>query len=280
MFCKNCGREVAEGDGFCGNCGQPAENREGVKLHKLNDFMIIKLIKTYFTKPLSFFSEFKNEDSVKTSVGLLVGLPIIYGLLNILYTSSLINSFLNLFNKLPDILSKAGIISVQEAIMAKKELLLSSEVEDMKNKISAFVDNKDVFLNGVGQVIGIIILTGIILAIINAAILKNKMSYKDILIISTASYIPLVLSLIVAIIATFISVIFGAFILISGYILSVITIYSGIRQLSEEKNDKVFMIMAILFVVISAVLAIVITKQFENSIIEITNAVKAMGNFL
>ena len=280
MFCKNCGKEVAEGDGFCGNCGQSSENKPGIKLHIAKDFMIVKLIKTYFTKPLSFFSELKNEDSVKTSVGLLIGLPIIYGLLNILYTSSLINSFFNMFNKLPDILSKAGIISAKEAIMAKQELLLSSEVVDVKNKISAFVDNKDIFFNGAGQVIGIIILTGIILAIINAAILKNKMSYKDILIISTASYIPLVLSLILAIIATFISVIFGAFILISGYILSFITIYSGIRQLSEEKNDKVFIIMAILFVVISAVLQYLVTKQFENSIMEILNVYETMENFL
>lgn len=280
MFCKNCGKEVAEGDGFCGNCGQSSENKPGVRVNISKDFMILKLIRIYFTKPLSFFSELKDEDSVKTSVGLLVGLPIIYGLLNILYTSSLINSFFNMFNKLPDILSKAGIISAQDALSAKKELLLSGEVVDVKNKISAFVDNKDVFFNGAGQVIGIIILTGIILAVINSLILKNKMSYKDILIISTASYIPLVVAVVLATIATLISVAFGGFILISGYILSFITIYSGIRQLSEEKNDKVFIIMAILFVVISAVLAIYITKQFENSIMGISNAFETVGNFI
>lgn len=280
MFCKNCGSQIAEGDGFCGNCGQPGENQKGIKQDKPRDLIIIKLIKTYFIKPLSFFSELKNDDTVKTSVGLIAGLPIIYGLLNILYTSSLINSFFSMFNKLPDILAKAGIISAQEAIRSKQELLLSSEVVDMKNKISAFVDNKDVFLNGTGQVVGIIILTGIILAIINSVILKNKMSYKDILIISTASYIPLVLSLGVATIGTLISATFGAFILISGYILSFITIYSGIRQLSEEKNDKVFIIMAILFVVVSAVLAIFVTKQFESSIMEISNAFETMGSFI
>ncbi|PRR83582.1 zinc ribbon domain-containing protein [Clostridium vincentii] len=280
MFCKNCGSQIAEGDGFCGNCGQPGENQKGIKQDKPRDLIIIKLIKTYFIKPLSFFSELKNDDTVKTSVGLLAGLSIIYGLINILYTSSLINSFFSMFNKLPDILSKSGIISAQEAITAKQELLLSSEVVDMKNNISAFVDNKDVFLNGTGQVVGIIILTGIILAIINSVILKNRMSYKDILIISTASYIPLVLSLGVATIVTFISATFGAFILISGYILSFITIYSGIRQLSEEKNDKVFIIMAILFIVVSAVLAIFVTKQFESSIMEISNAFETMGSFI
>ena len=122
--------------------------------------------------------------------------------------------------------------------MASQQLMMSSQVLQAKSNINAMVDNKDIFLNGAIQVLVIMVVTAIILAILNAIILKNKIKPIDIIFISTASYIPLVLSMAVASIATLISIIFGLLILASGYILSFITLYSGIRQISDEKNDK------------------------------------------
>lgn len=279
MFCKNCGNEMLNGDRFCGVCGQDqsgrVENSAGfISPTRVQNSVLLKLIKNYFIKPLSFFSELKGEDLVKTSVALFLGLPIIYGLLNMLYTSAVINSAFSMIKKLPNILASANIISEKEALEATQQLMMSNQVLQAKNNINAMVDNKDVFLNGTSQVLVIMIVTAVILAILNAIILKNKIKPIDIIFISTAAYIPLVLSMVLASVATLISILFGVLILASGYILSFITLYSGIRQISDEKNDKIFVLMTILFISISAILSICVLKRIESSLSETINIFK------
>ncbi len=271
MFCKNCGSQISDGDRFCGTCGQQQSegmgNSGGFTQVRISDTGLIKLFKNYFIKPVSFFNELKGEDLLKTSVALLLGMPIIAGLLNILYSSALINSIFSIIKKLPSILAEAKIITEQEALQVSQEFMISSKILDAKSRIGALIDNKDVFLNGAGQVLVIIVLTAVLLAVLNALILKNRIKPADILFISTSSYIPLVLSMVLAIIATFISITFGLLILISGYILSFIALYSGIRQFSDEKNDKIFILMTILFILISAILAICIVTKIESSLV-------------
>ena len=284
MFCKNCGSEMLDGDKFCGTCGQSQSERvesakASVSSARMNDSALIKLFKSYFIKPLSFFSELKDEDLVKTSVALVLGLPIIHGLLSILYTSALINSTFSMLKQLPNILASAKIISEQEALRASQELMMSSQVLQAKSNINAMIDNKDIFLNASGQVLGIIVMTAIVLAILNAIILKNKMKPMDIIFISAASYIPLVLSMALTTIATLISIIFGLLILASGYILSFITLYSGIRQISDEKNDKIFILMTILFISVSAILSICVLKRIESSLSETMNIFNNLKSF-
>ncbi|SFC51881.1 zinc-ribbon domain-containing protein [Clostridium uliginosum] len=283
MFCKNCGNKIIEGDAFCGNCGTPSGHKEtsvSFTPPKVKDSVLMKLLKMYFVKPVSFFSDIKDKDLVKTSVALFLGLPIIYGILNMLYNSAVINYIFNTVKKLPDILVKAGIISGQDAISAKKELLMSNKMFEFKSKFDNMIDNKDVFLSGAGQLLVIIIVTGIVLALLNAVILKNKIKPIDILFISTVSYIPLVLAITLASIATLINIIFGLLILFSGYILSFITLYNGIKQFSDEKNDKVFILMAILFVLISAILSICIVNELEHSMASIINNFNSIEHLL
>ena len=124
-----------------------------------------------------------------------------------------------------------------------------------------------------------IILTGVVLLILNAVVLKNKIKKEDVLFIVTASYIPMVLSVAAASLVTLISISFGLFILASGYILSFITLYSGIRQLSEETNDKTFMLMIILFLIISALLSICVTKYIETSFVQIKGIMDPIKDF-
>lgn len=283
MFCKNCGNEILNVDRFCGNCGQSVDGAKTEKViisSTLKDSVMIRLLKTYFVKPVSFFTELQGEDLVKTSVALFFGLSIINGLLNILYNSALINSVFGMIKKLPDMLANFGIISRQEATQATTEMLMSNQMLDIKNKINAMIDNKEIFLTGFGNVLVMIIVTAIILAILNSIILKNKIQFTDILFISTSSYIPLVLSMALGALATLISIIFGAFVIISGYILSFITLYSGIRQISNEKNDKVFTLMAILFLVISAILSILIVQEIQSSIMTVANSFNSIKQFL
>ena len=268
----------------CGVCGQDQSGSVGNSTGfsspiKVNDSALMKLFKNYFIKPVSFFSELKGEDLVKSSVALFFGLPIIYGLLNMLYTSAIINSLFSMVKDLPNILAKAKIMSEKEALMASQQLLMSNQVLQAKSNINAMIDNKDIFLNGAIQVLVIMVVTAVILAALNAIVLKSKIKPVDIIFISTVSYIPLVLSLAVASIATLISLIFGLLILASGYILSFITLYSGIRQISEEKNDKVFILMVILFIAVSAILSICVLKRIESSLSETINIFNNLKNF-
>lgn len=283
MFCKNCGNQLIEGDRFCGNCGQNIDNPVSQTVEnsiKLNNSVFFELLKQYFTKPLSFFCELKDKDLVKSSVILLIGLPIINGLLSILYNSAVVSSIFSLFKKLPNILAEAGIITKGEAIKGQAELFTSNQFINFKDKVDNLIDNKEIFLSGAAQILIIIVLTGIILGILNAIILKSKIKATDILFISTVSYIPLILSMVLATIATFISIIFGMTILLSGYILSFITLYSGIRQLSNESNDKIFIFMIILFILMSAVLSICIVLRIDSSIMSIMNTFNTMKGFL
>ncbi|WP_286907522.1 zinc ribbon domain-containing protein [Clostridium sp. UBA1652] len=282
MFCKNCGNQMEEGDRFCGGCGQPTDGGSSNNniIKTVNSGDLIKLIKTYFTKPLSFFSEFKDKDVVKPSIILLVVLPIIYGIINIIYTSSVISAIFSMFKKLPDILAKAGLISQLELAQAKSEILMSDEVLSFKSKIDALIDNKDIFLKAAGQLLIIIIVTAIILLILNIVILKNKIRTEDILFIAVMSYIPLVLSGALASLATMISIFLGMFIVFSGYILSFITLFSGISQVSEETNDKVFILMSIIFILISIILSLYVTKYIESSFLQIKNMIDSVGSFL
>lgn len=247
---------------------------------KLNDSVLMKLLKIYFVKPVSFFTELQGEDLVKTSVALFFGLSIINGLFNIIYSSALINSLFGMIRKVPDMLADVGILSKQEAAQATKEMLMSNQMADVKSKINAMIDNKEIFLTGFGHLIIMMIATAIILAILNATILKNKIQLTDVFFISTSSYIPLVISIALGSLATLISIVFGAFVITSGYILSFITLYSGIRQISDEKNDKVFTLMAILFLVISAVLSILVVQEIQSSIMTIVNNVNSIKQFL
>lgn len=274
MFCKNCGNEILNGDRFCGVCGCQQSEAGGIPRRvnvKAVDAGLIKLCKNYFIKPVSFFSELKDEELLKSSIALLIGLPIIYGILNILYASAFLSSIFSMIQKLPQILAGAKIISEQDAARGSQELMMSGQMLEAKSKINALIDNKDIFLSAFAHLFIIMILTAIILAILNAIILKNKIALVDILFLSTASYIPIVISMVLASIATFISIIFGLLILLSGYALSFITLYSGIKQISEENRDKVFMIITILFVLCSALLSIVIVKYIESSLISTMN---------
>lgn len=294
MFCKSCGNEIKEGDQFCGECGfsvngsnNNASNRENtykvevnIPAFNFNGCRILDLAKMYFLKPLSFFSEFKNCDNVKTSIAMALVLPIFYGLICIMYTGCIISSLFSGVKKLPDILAKAGIIGFDEVMQAKAQLAASSDLIALKSQIRSMISNTDLFFTGFLYLFGIIVVTTIILILINTVILKVKIKASDIFFISSVSYVPLVLSVVLASLASFISITLGIIIAISGYILSFITMYSGIRQFTDEENDRIFAVMSILFLLISIILSITVTKRIESSLSDIMSYFKTLEGIL
>lgn len=294
MFCKNCGKAISEGDSFCGNCGTRIVSDGKSKKINVNlslpkfsfkdiaikDLKIVEMMKMYFKKPLSFFKEINESELVNTCVTFLIGLPIIYGLLNILYNASFLSSLFSEMKKLPELLVEMGVIQSSEATAFKNEILLSSSLSNFKGQINSMVDNKELFINGFLNVLMLMLVTGIILYALNSLILKKKLNEKQIFLISTASYIPLVLSLAAATIVTFISMTFGIFIILAGYILSFITLYNGIQELSEESCDNAFRIMIVIFVCMSIILSIAIIGEFHDSLKTIGKTVQAFKGFI
>lgn len=288
MFCKNCGTKLDDGDAFCSNCGAPvgtsAKNHESfqgnVSHAALNEIPIVTFFSYYMKKPLSFFEKYKKEDSIKISVPLLILLPILYGFISIVYSKCVVKAAVSLIKKIPEFMSKMGLISAQDVVRAKNEMMMSDSWLNIDQKISGLIDKKDIFFSGFGNLLIIIIVTVVLLAALNALMFKNKMSARDIMIISTSSYIPLVLSFVAASIGTLISILFGLCILVSGYILSFITLYNGIKQLSGENEDKVFAVMIILFVISSAVVSFGFIMECESSMITIGKAFNTVKDFL
>lgn len=76
MFCENCGSLILDEDKFCGSCGHlqsenPNTSNRKFTPVKVIDTGLIKLFKSYFIKPVSFFSEVKEGNLLKSSIALL-----------------------------------------------------------------------------------------------------------------------------------------------------------------------------------------------------------------
>ena len=285
MFCRNCGSVVSENDAFCTNCGTPAQggNSQNQKVGQVSigDSAIVKLFKNYFKKPLTFFNEVKEEDSVKLSVIMIIAFPIIYGILKILYFSVLINTIIKSISKLPSLLAEFGIISKSDLVLAQKYFLSNDYISAKNNidtMISNIVDKKDIFFSGMLSFLAIVVTTGIILFILNAVMYKNKMNYKNTIFVSISSFFPLVIALLLASIVTSVSIIAGFFIMISGFILSCITLYSGVKQTSEESETKIFYSMGIYYIILSILFTIVINNRLDGFSLSIVKALQSIKN--
>lgn len=287
MFCKNCGNQIAENHTFCGNCGtktfETSINSTGGSINNSHEFIKVKntsmkFIKTYLSQPISFFKEVKNseEDLNKVSLIVLTVLSVLHGFINIMYSSALINSSVSFIKKIPNLLAKSGVISPIEVSALTFDSDYLEFLEKYKSYYHNLIDNKDIFISGLIGLVAIVLVTAIVLQLLNIIILKNKLNFTKILFISTTSYIPLVLATLVGVIATMISMLFGVFIIMSGYILSFITLYNGILEFSEESKDKVFTMLTIAFVIISAVLSIAIIQYIESSL---AGLMKSIDNF-
>lgn len=287
MFCKNCGGQIKEGDVFCGNCGVkaddiPQRNQENDENSDktITNMKVFDDVKIYFKNPLSFFSKMKGSNLMIKSIVLILGLPIISGIFNVFYNSAVLNSIFSSVKNLPDLLVKSGLIDISQSSILKNGIVMSNEYYEFKNRIMTIVDNKEIFVSGFFQVISLMIVTIVVIELLNYVLLKNKIKQNEILFVSSASYIPLAISIIVASLVSLLSILFGILIIVSGYILSFITLYNGIKEFSNESEDKIFGIMVCLFILVSGILSFIIMKEVENSLVSIGKLLKSIESFL
>ena len=188
MFCRNCGCKIEEGDAFCSNCGSKVvtnaeKNTEDRISVPLTQLPIVTFLCNYIKKPLSYFEKCHNEDTIKISIPLLIILPILYGFINMLYNACIIKAVIGTIKDLPELFAKMGLISTQDLVRAKNELFMSDSWFTIEDKFNNLIDKKDIFLSGFMNLLIIMIVTIVLIAILNALILKNKLNARDILLI-------------------------------------------------------------------------------------------------
>ncbi|MDU5722990.1 MULTISPECIES: zinc ribbon domain-containing protein [Clostridium] len=284
MFCKNCGGQIKEGDVFCGNCGVQADDipqrNQGNSDKTITNMKVFDDVKIYFKNPLSFFLKMKDSNLMIKSIVLILGLPIISGIFNVFYNSAVLNSIFSSVKNLPDLLVKSGLIDISQSAILKNGIVMSNEYYEFKNRIMTIVDNKEIFVSGFFQVISLMVVTIVVIELLNYVLLKNKIKQNEILFMSSASYIPLAISIILASLVSLLSILFGILIILSGYILSFITLYSGIKEFSNESEDKIFGIMVCLFILVSGIVSFIIMKEVENSLVSIGKLLQSIESFL
>ncbi|WP_244834527.1 zinc ribbon domain-containing protein [Clostridium sp. BJN0001] len=284
MFCKNCGSKIKEGDLFCENCGTPLEDSGSGSFNNSRPFNqnyaqnnITKFFKLYFSKPLSAFGKYKNKDSISISVFSIIIIAILSGLLNFIHGSLVVSSLVSSFCKFPSILAKAGIISQNEALDAITELQTGQVSLRLKQMLDSNIDKKGLFINGIFLMAGTIIITAVILALINATLLKNNISINNIVFISSISYIPLIIFECISCLVTPLSIIIGFIMIAFGYSLSFVSMYKYLEDASDLDKDKLLFVMAIIFIVFAIIIGIVYIKYINSALASFYELIQDFG---
>lgn len=279
MFCKNCGASVNAEDIFCGECGgrvNSTENAGNIRRENItaaNSEMMNKA-KNYFMNPVTFLSQLGEDNLMKKILIFALGLPVLSGIINILYSSILIKAILKTVEKIPNIFGKgmaSGLFSAG--------IRMSDEYRELKGMLETLLDKNEIFTGGFIHVLGIIIVTFIIIEIINIAILRGKIQHEKMMLLSTVSYIPLVVCMFAGVVGTYFSILFGIFMMLSGYVLSFINLYNGLKLYSEDEEDRVYKLMGIFFIILSIILSFIIVTQFKSSINSFMNTLSMFDSF-
>ncbi|WP_294406335.1 zinc ribbon domain-containing protein [uncultured Clostridium sp.] len=279
MFCKNCGASVNTDDVFCGECGGrvnstgSTENIRRENIARANNEMVGKA-KNYFMNPVSFLSQLGEDNLMKKILIFALGLPVLSGIINILYSSIFIKAILKTVEKIPNIFGKGMASS-----LFSTGIKMSDEYRELKDMLENLLDKNEIFMGGFIHVLGIIIITFIIIEIINIAILKGKMHHEKIMLLSAVSYIPLIVCMLAGAVGTYFSILFGFFMILSGYILSFINLYNGLKLYTKDEEDMVYKLMGLFFIILSVILSFIIVTQFKSSISSLMNTISMFYSF-
>lgn len=279
MFCKNCGASVNTEDIFCGECGgrvNSTENAENIRRENItaaNSEMMNKA-KNYFMNPVSFLSQLGEDNLMKKILIFVLGLPVLSGIINILYSSILIKAILKTVEKIPNIFGKG-----MASNLFSTGIRMSDEYRELKDMLETIFDKNEIFTGGFIHVLGIIIITFIIIEVINIAVLKGKIQHEKIMLLSAVSYIPLVVCMFAGVVGTYFSILFGIFMMLSGYVLAFINLYNGLKLYSEDEEDKVYKLMGLFFVILSIIVSFIIVTQFKSSISSFMNTLSMFDSF-
>lgn len=279
MFCKNCGASVNTDDVFCGECGGrvnstgSTDNIRRENIARANNEMVDKA-KNYFMNPVSFLSQLGEDNLMKKILIFALGLPVLSGIINIIYSSILIKSILKNIEKIPNIFGKGMASS-----LFSTGIRMSDEYRELKDRLETVLDKNEIFTGGFIHVLGIIIITFIIIEIINIAVLKGKIQHEKVMLLSAVSYIPLVVCMFAGAVGTYFSILFGIFMMLSGYVLAFINLYNGLKLYSEDEEDKVYKLMGLFFVILSIIVSFIIVMQFKSSVSSFMNTLSMFDNF-
>lgn len=263
---------------------RPASNQQmnyNLQSRSFKETVFGKLLVNYFKKPLSVYSLMKNEDTLKVSIGMAIGMPIIYGFFHMLYFISffknLMDNLVYYINKLFTNLASSFGSSLGINYSSSDFFRLSDEISKIKDKIQSYISANmsvtDHFFKGIIIMLLIMIVAFVMIEICNATILKSSISQKNIFLISTVSFVPLVISLIISNVVIYLSFVATLLILVLGLIMSLISLFSSVLELNKESRDRAYW--TILINNIAFVIIIPFLIKFSTS-----SAFQTIGNTL
>lgn len=248
-FCSKCGNKLEEGQVFCGNCGAPVVDEtsdqtyqqipeqpqagQGTKIQmpnmdteKVAGFMteVWNTVKAMVTAPGSAIvrtGELLGKEACFILLGLLA---LVQGLLAMWSTSALVGSALNSINK-----ALGGITSLFGL-----------------GKASFTLPYFRIFL---GALLTVIVAAGVLagaLYLIGKLLYKREINIIAILKLVACSFIPFTIAILLQILLSYISVTLAIIPMAAGALISVLSLYEGIKKEFELSTDQ-----AIVFVVLS-----------------------------
>lgn len=281
MFCINCGKEINDNDAFCQFCGQSTDigtnkdvsnmsrNIDSGNFNKYAHKNTIKMggiLKSYFKRPITFFEEFKGQNLLKESIIMVVILALLNGIVNLIESSAIVTSLMKSLNKISSLVGAASSYNTY------------GQINSIQTVLDTLIDKGQLFFFGIVYAAIFIGATTLIVLILNATILKNKISFKDIFFISTMSYLPVIIGMLVGSVITYLSIGIGILFVLVGYLAGAITLFNGIKKYSEENENKVLFIMLIYFAIILITMLFVIQYQTKEFVLKIIQTIYTSRN--
>lgn len=277
MYCEKCGAELKENAKFCGKCGSSIFGSEvslssnisketyGNRDGNLKDIIyssngVISILKTYIKKPITIFEEFKDKDVFRSSLALGILLPIIYGILFILFTSVLVKGLIKNVMNTPNLMANFGLISKEEAFEATMEMQGGVEFFRFEQQLKSLIDNTQVFKYSSIFLLSLIVITIIIVAIINMIMLNKELNMQSIIFVVTVSYIPFIIAFIIQIIIGFFNINLSMIMIPTGIVLSTVTLFKGLSQYSNQSIDRIFLSIGMIIVLIYLMVSFLVNQ--------------------
>lgn len=278
-FCSKCGKQLEEGEKFCGVCGTPVgaqpQSEGQAKTQQVPDFaaaqpapvnsnlniyfsQILDVAKNMLTKPAETIEAVDEKLSKEASFILGGVLAVIYSILGMWEASALVSkltSTVNTVSKLNPLGELTGNLTGS----------LTSSIAELKQYIpysKLFLFSIVIFVVFVGVLFASIVL-------IAKYVLKSQSSVLAVWKIVISASIPYVAVVLVQVLATYLNLKLAAAIGLIGIIVSAFTLYRGINKELKVDENKILFMMPIAYLITLFLTSLIMNTMIKNYIVSI-----------
>lgn len=226
-FCTKCGAKLEENSKFCANCGKPVnkdENEESSCEFKIDYMEIIKVFEKMIISPISSIRRLPKEISKTSTVAISVLIPILVGLMSIVFNKVMVMSFKRFFS---DLIT-----------------LGNSSISDNIRRIPTDDTGIEIFKNFISSGLLFMLFLGVIFLIFYISKymskVKEDINLRELWNVILFCSIPMLCGYLIGLIVVSLSFISFVMIMLIGTFLSVITLYEGVNSFSSKLNRNIY----------------------------------------